>query len=451
MALSHSTEPVDTPAGTRRPDARAVRKAVAATAIGNAVEWFDYGVYGFQAATVGAVFFPSGNTAVSLLSSLAAFGLSFVIRPLGGLIFGPLADRIGRRRVLAAVIILMSASTFVVGLLPGYRSIGVAAPILLVLARLIQGISAGGEVGGATALLAEFAPPGRRAFVCSFNETTSFVAFLLGSGTVLLSTSLLSDASEGSWGWRIPFLIAAPLGTIGLYLRTKMEESPDYQSIQAAGEAAEAPLRESFATAWRPMITCGGLAAVKAVGHWMILTYLSSYLSETVRLSKLSAALATTIAIFVVAALIPVAGLLADRFGRRPMLLIPCCAVIVLAYPAFWLMSHGTLGYAIIGILLLGIPVATLDGAVSATMSEIFPTRLRSVGLSVPYNISVAAFGGGAPFIAAYLVFVTGNDLIPAIVLIVPAVLSLIAAAMLRETRGTRLATGVAALPATGE
>jgi MHS family proline/betaine transporter-like MFS transporter len=407
-------------------------KAVTATSIGNAVEWFDYGVYGFQAATIGAVFFPSGNPSVSLLSSLAAFGLSFVIRPIGGLIFGPLADVIGRRRVLAAMVILMSGSTVVVGLLPGYASIGVAAPALLVAARLVQGLSAGGEVGGAAAMLAEYAPSRRRSFVCSFNESTSFLAFLLGSGVVLIITSTVSADALTSWGWRIPFLAAAPLGAVGLYLRNRMKESPGFQAIRAAGQVAEAPLRESFRTAWRPMITSGGLAAIKAVGHWMILTYVASYLTGTVKLSHPSAALATTIAIFVIAALIPLAGLTADRIDRRIMLRLACCLLVITPYPAFWLLSRGTLASAVFGLLLLGVPVAILDGAITATMAGIFPTRLRSVGLSVPYNISVALFGGGAPFVAAYLVYVTGNHLVPAIVIIVPAVLALVSVATLK-------------------
>jgi MFS transporter, MHS family, proline/betaine transporter len=415
------------------PDGRAVVKAVTATSIGNAVEWFDYGVYGFQAATIGAIFFPSGNPSVSLLSSLAAFGLSFAIRPIGGLIFGPLADVIGRRRVLAAMVILMSASTVVVGLLPSYASIGVAAPVLLVLARLVQGLSAGGEVGGAAAMLAEYAPSRRRSFVCSFNETTSFVAFLLGSGVVLIISSTMSADALSSWGWRIPFLAAAPLGAVGLYLRNKMEESPDFEAIRATGQVAEAPLRESFRTAWRPMITSGGLAAIKAVGHWMILTYVASYLIGTAKLSHPSAALATTIAIFVVAGLIPLAGITSDRVGRRLMLRLACCLLVVTAYPAFWLLSRGTLASAVGGLLFLGVPVAILDGAITATMAGIFPTRLRSVGLSVPYNISVALFGGGAPFVAACLVYITGDHTIPAIVIIVPAVLALIAAMTLKE------------------
>ena len=225
-----------------------LRRAMLGASVGNCVEWFDFAVYGYLAATLGAVFFPSEDPTISLLSSFAVFGVAFFMRPLGGFFFGPLGDRIGRQRTLAAVIILMSASTFVIAFLPGYAAIGIWAPILLVAARLLQGFSVGGEFGGASAFLAEYSPDERRGYLVSWIEFSAVGGFFLGSASVLLLTATIGEDALGSWGWRIPFLLAGPLGLIGLYIRLRVEDTPEFRALERSGEVSGSPLRETIDT-----------------------------------------------------------------------------------------------------------------------------------------------------------------------------------------------------------
>jgi MHS family proline/betaine transporter-like MFS transporter len=229
-----------------RVDQTTMRRAIAACAIGNATEWFDYTTYGFLAIILGGVFFPSENPTVSLLSSFAVFGAAFVARPLGGFFFGPLGDKFGRQRILATTILLMAGATFAAGLLPGYAAVGIWAPILLVFLRLLQGFSAGGEYGGASTFMAEFAPDDRRGFWTSWLEFGSLAGYFMGAGLATLLTVTLSDGVMSSWGWRIPFLIAGPLGVIGLYLRLKLQDTPVFTALEEAGEVEESPLRDTL-------------------------------------------------------------------------------------------------------------------------------------------------------------------------------------------------------------
>src|SRR5215211_981031 len=223
-----------------------LRRAIVGASIGNTVEWFDFATYSFLAVTLAAVFFPSGNPTAALLSTFAIFAAAFFVRPLGGLFFGPLGDKIGRQRVLATVIILMSLATFAIGLLPGYATIGIWAPLMLVVCRLLQGFSAGGEFGGGATFLAEYSPDERRGYMVSWLEFSTLIGFILGSGSVLLMNSAFGEDAMIAWGWRIPFLIAGPLGIVGLYIRLKLEDTPEFRALENTGEVAESPLRETI-------------------------------------------------------------------------------------------------------------------------------------------------------------------------------------------------------------
>jgi MHS family proline/betaine transporter-like MFS transporter len=416
-----------------------LRRAMLGASVGNCVEWFDFAVYGYLAATLGAVFFPSEDPTISLLSSFAVFGVAFFMRPLGGFFFGPLGDRIGRQRTLAAVIILMSASTFVIAFLPGYAAIGIWAPILLVAARLLQGFSVGGEFGGASAFLAEYSPDERRGYLVSWIEFSAVGGFFLGSASVLLLTATIGEDALGSWGWRIPFLLAGPLGLIGLYIRLRVEDTPEFRALERSGEVSGSPFRETITQNWRPILQVIGLVIIQNAGFYIVLTYMPTYFSEQLGFSSTASSLSSVFTLLVAMALIPPLGALSDRVGRKPLLAASCVGFALLSYPLFLLMNQGNLVGAVLSHVALGALLAVFLSTTIAALAELFPTRVRYGGFSIGYNISVAIFGGAAPFFATYLISLTGNPLSPAFYLIAAAVASLITVATIVETARTPL------------
>ncbi|SPT64135.1 Proline porter II [Actinomadura madurae] len=417
----------------------ALRKAIFGGAIGNAVEWFDYTVYGYLAVVIGGVFFPSDNPTASLLASFAVFAIAFAVRPLGGFFFGSLGDRMGRQRTLATVVLLMSGATFAVGLLPGHSTIGILAPVLLVALRLLQGFSAGGEVPGGASLLAEYAPPGRRGFVTCLLQAGSGLGIGLSAVTVLILNSSLSESAMESWGWRVPFLLAGPIGVIGLYIRLRLEDTPDFLALKEAGETSKAPLTEAISGYWRRIIRVIGLTLVQVVSFYIVLVYAQTYFTGQLGFSSTTASVSVILTLVVQVALIPVMGVVSDRIGRRPVLAGASLGFAVLTYPMFVLMNTGALGAAMAGLLVLAVLLAVFQGAAMATLTELFPTRVRYAGFSVGYNVSTALFGGTTPYLAAYLISTTDDHFAPGYYLIVAAVVSLISALTLTETAKTPL------------
>jgi MFS transporter, MHS family, proline/betaine transporter len=426
-----------------RVDQTTMRRAIAACAIGNATEWFDYTTYGFLAIILGGVFFPSENPTVSLLSSFAVFGAAFVARPLGGFFFGPLGDKFGRQRILATTILLMAGATFAAGLLPGYAAVGIWAPILLVFLRLLQGFSAGGEYGGASTFMAEFAPDDRRGFWTSWLEFGSLTGYFMGAGLATLLTVTLSDGVMSSWGWRIPFLIAGPLGVIGLYLRLKLQDTPVFTALEEAGEVEESPLRDTLVYAWRPMLLLAGISMITNVGNYILLTYMVNYLQNNLNVGSTTALLVTFIAIVFMMAVIWRVGSLSDRFGRKTMLIAGSVGFIVFSLPAFWLISLGNWITTLLGMLMLALCLVLILGTIPSTLPALFPTEVRYTGFAISYNISVAAFGGTAPFVAGYLADVTGSNYAPAFYLMGIAVVALIPILLSPETARQPLRSGL--------
>lgn len=402
------------------------RRAVTAAMIGNATEWYDYAVYGYMAVVLGAVFFPQSEPSVSLMASFATFAVAFVIRPVGALVLGPLNDKIGRKRTLTITIFTMAGATFAIGLLPGYATIGVFAPIALVVARLVQGFAVGGEYSGASTFAVEYAPDRRRGFWASWLEGGAIGGFLLASGITTLLTYALSDADMQSWGWRIPFLVALPLGTIGLYLRFRLMDTPNFRAIQESAEKAGAPLRETFTSHWRGVVICGGIMIYSSIGTYMLLTYMPSFLSEDLRLPSATAQLLVFVGGGVLTVAIPFAGMLSDKVGRRPMLISAAVGYIVVAYPAFLLIGQSSWQSALAGILLLTVCHIPILGTTTATLPALFPARVRGTGVAIGYNVSFAIFGGTAPLVVTFLVGATGNLQVPALYLIGAAAVALV-------------------------
>ncbi|GGF55629.1 MFS transporter [Marmoricola endophyticus] len=417
-----------------------LRRAVYATSIGNTLEWFDFAVYGYMAVVLGDLFFPSDNPTASLLLSLAAFAASFLVRPLGGAFFGPLGDKLGRRGVLCVIVVSMSAATFCIGLLPTYATIGVAAPVLLVALRLIGGFTAGGEVTGATTMIAEYAPVARRGFVTSWIQMSATLGFFLGLAAPTVLSLFLTDDQVSSWGWRLPFLVAGPLGVIGLYIRLRLRETPDFESLREEGEVAKNPLTETLVRGWREVVLAGGLGILVHLGYFMSLVYMPTYLTNSLDFSASTAFLATTTVVLFDTAVIPFAGRLSDRVGRKPVMLAGAAGFIVLTLPIFLLVRQGGAA-TFVALAVLGALHGTYLGGVAAAFPEVFATRVRFGGFSIGHNVSAAIFGGGTPLLAAYLGDRLGTTLMPAYLITVGGLLCLVAVTRYQEMAGRPLPT----------
>ncbi|MFI0468161.1 MFS transporter [Saccharopolyspora sp. 5N102] len=411
-----------------------LRRAVGAAAIGNCTEWYDFGVYAYVAAYVGHQFFPGP---LETISAFGVFAISFLFRPLGSLFFGPLGDRIGRQKVLALTILLMSGSTFVIGLLPTYEAIGVFAPMLLLLCRLLQGFSTGGEYGGAATYIAEFAPDRRRGFWGSWLEFGTLVGFGFGALVPTILILNLDSASMESWGWRIPFLIAGPLGAVGLYLRSKLEDTPAFKQLEATHQVAKSPLKDLIKEWWRQLLILMGIVVLINIANYTILTYMETYLKNTLHVEdgqeyQVLVPLLLTV-LFMLVIITPV-GALSDRIGRKPLFLSAAICFIVLPIPAFMLISQGTVLTTILGLGLLAIGHVQLIGPLAATLPAMFPTKVRYAAFCIGYNISTAAFGGTAPLVNDAVVTSTGNTMFPAFYLMAAALVALVPILLMKET-----------------
>lgn len=411
-----------------------VKRAVAAAGMGNALEWFDFGIYSYMAGTLGHVFFPSHSNTASLLASFAVFAIAFVVRPLGGFFFGPLGDKIGRNKVLAVTIIMMSGGTFVVGLFPGYAAIGVWAPILLVVARLIQGFSTGGEYGGAATFICEFSPDKRRGFLGSWLEFGTLGGYSAGAVIVTGISILLTAEQFATWGWRIPFLLAGPLGLFGLYLRLRLKESPAFEQMKEEAEQTDTSLREILIVNMRLLLLCIGLVIILNIAYYTVLSYLPSYLTEVLHMDSSRSLVFLVLTMLVMMCVIGLVGKLSDRVGRKPVLVAACIGFILLSYPAFWLLSQGNMVATIVGLAILGALVVLLAGTMPATLPAIFPTHIRYGGFAISYNISTALFGGTAPLVITWLISVTGDNYVPAYYLMAAAAIAVAPILTIPET-----------------
>lgn len=426
-------------------DERAVRRAVKAASLGNAMEWFDFGIYAYLAGTIGRVFFPSGSDTVQLLSSFAAFAVAFLVRPLGGMVFGPMGDRVGRKKVLALTMILMAIGTAAIGMLPSYAAVGFWSPLLLILFRLLQGFSTGGEYGGASTFIAEYAPDRRRGYFGSFLELGTLAGYTGAASLVTGLTAWLGSDTMDAWGWRIPFLVAGPLGIVGIYLRLRLDDTPAYLKLEEGGvrvsaaansveTTARGDLARIFRQHWRMLILCIALVGAYNVTDYMLLSYMPTYLSDELHYSETHGLLILVATMVLLMLIINQVGRLNDRYGRKPLLMTGMLGFFVLSAPAFVLVRQGSLLAVSAGMLMLGLSLVCLLGTMSAALPAMFPTAVRYGSLSVGYNLSASLFGGTTPLVITALIGVTGSEMMPAYYAMAAALVGVIAVACMKET-----------------
>lgn len=403
------------------------RRLIASGIVGNVLEWFDFAVYGFFAPVFAKLFFPSDNATLSLIAAYGAFAAGFLMRPLGGAIFGHIGDRYGRRAALVTSIVLMALSSLCIALLPTYGQVGVIAGILMVLLRMFQGVAVGGEYTGSIVFLTENAPSNQRAFYASWAVSAATSGVLLGSLFGAGLSYVTTDAQMLSWGWRVPFFFGVFVAVAAFYLRRNMDEGEQTETV-------EFPLGHTFKHHWRQVLHVLALNAGFAVVFYIGFVYVAEWLVSEVHETHYQALTINSISLATMLVLVPVFARLSDRYGRKPFLIAGSAGIVVLAHPLVWVMSHPNVIFALVGQLGLAICVAVFVSAVPATLSEQFPTKVRVTAVSVGYNLSFAIFGGTAPMVATWLVGHTTEPLSFAWYISGMALISLGASLLLKET-----------------
>lgn len=408
------------------------RRIVVAATIGNTLEWYDFLVYGFLSVTIGKLFFPTENEFTSLLLSVATFGVGFVTRPIGAVVLGAYADRVGRKPALSLTILIMALGTGLIAAAPTYRAIGIAAPLLIVTARLLQGFSCGGELGGATAILVEHAPEGRRGLYASWQLASQAAGFLLGAVVTMMVSLSMKQPDLEAGGWRWPFVIGLLIAPIGLYVRSKLDEPELF--LQAVQRAPDVSITTALREQYRPLLIGIGIAVLYLSGAYVLLVYMPTYAVRQLHLPLAQALVAAAIAGCVLFVCSPVLAAVSDRYGRKPVTIVAALGFALLTYPAFTLMAMqpnvAKLALVQSGFALL---LAMYAGPAISIFAELFPTHMRSVAVALVYNLTVVVVGGFAPFIVTWLIAATGTPLAPAFYVIGAAGISLTALVALRD------------------
>lgn len=430
-------------------DKKRVRTAIGGTVVGNFMEWFDFGIYGYLAVTISAVFTADLPEPWNLLAALFGFAISFLVRPLGGLVLGPLGDRIGRQKVLFFTMAMMALSTALIGVLPTSAQIGLWAIAPLYLLKMIQGFSTGGEYAGATTYVAEFSPDKRRGFWSAWLDLGSYVGFAAGAGVVAITTaitqSIWGETAMTDFGWRIPFLVAIPLGIVAIWFRLKIPETPAYENAadEETGPNADADRNDPLARHgiggilrhhWREVLIAMAIVAATQTAGYALTSYMPTYLETEVGVSNLGAAIATIPILIIMSACLPLIGLLSDRIGRRPVYMIAVGSTLVLMVPAFAIMQIGQEWAVFIALAMVAIPVAFYAAVSASTLPALFPTASRFGAMAIAFNISVSLFGGTTPLFSQALIKLTGNTYMPAFYIMFFALLGGIALLSMKET-----------------
>ncbi|MEM1111141.1 MAG: MFS transporter [Pseudomonadota bacterium] len=408
------------------------KRVLATGLIGNVLEWYDFAVYGFFATIIAGHFFPADNPTTSLIAAFGAFAAGFLMRPIGAIVFGRIGDTFGRRRMLFLSVMLMAIPTFLIGILPTHEQIGIMAAVLIVLLRMLQGLSVGGEYTGSIVYLIEQAPREKRALYASFSMMGATIGIMLGSGVGALISSLLTAEQLQSWGWRVPFLLGISIGALGFVIRRGLPESP-------SGQTEPTPLKNLFFDYRRQMLQSIGLNTMGAVCFYLIFVYLVTWIVDEVHETQSTALQINTLSLLVLLIATPAMATLSDRFGRRPMLLAGSLAMAFGAYPLILLMHHEDFWLILAGESLFALILATFMGSIPSFMAELFPTSIRATATSVSYNIPYAIFGGTAPMVAVWLIAVTDNADVIAAYLVMVSLIAFAIALRVNDRTGQAL------------
>lgn len=408
-------------------------RVLLAGAAGNVLEWYDFAVYGYFAATIGARFFPAADPTASLIAAFGVFAAGFLMRPLGGILFGYVGDHFGRKVALVASIAAMAVPTFLIGLLPTYEQVGLWAPALLVAMRLLQGLSVGGEFSTSIVYALEHAPPRRRGLVGACIGCSSIGGMLLGSLIGAGLSAALSAEEMTDWGWRVPFLLGIVVGGVGLLLRRGLPvETASLPMPQESGN--DVPLVAAFRTSWPGMLQIIGLSALNGAGFYLLFVYSVTYLHESLAVPTREAFDINTVSMLLLMAAMPAGGALSDRVGRRPVLAAAAGAMVLLAWPVFRLLHHPDPTTVLLAQMGFAMLLGPFLGTAPSVFAELFPRAVRCSAFSAAYNLGIAVFGGFSPLVVTYLIGRTHEDMAPAFVVMAVAALSLAAALTLPET-----------------
>ncbi|GAA4629510.1 MFS transporter [Actinoallomurus vinaceus] len=414
-------------------DSRTARKITLAGCVGIFAELYDNGIFGFMAGTLGTVFFHDSKNAVQLV--FLGYAVSFFFRPLGAVICGHLGDRIGRQRMLVFVILLISAATAAIGVLPTYASIGIAAPALLILLRVLQGFSVGGEASGAMSFLAEHAPEGKRGLFTSYAQIASFLSLLTGTLFAAALTGGLGADRMESYGWRIPFLLAVPLGITGIYIRKRISDTPNFLRLREADGVSRNPLKEAFTSAEhrRAMLLALFIPLMNGSGYYVLFTFMPTFMSGDLHFTKVQGLLVTATSLVAISIAIPYMGRLSDWVGRKKVIAGAAIAMAIAGIPCYLLIGTGSVPLAILGACVMAVIFAGHTGVIHILLVELFPTRVRYSAYGLGYNISSALFGGTAPLLMTYLIDKTGSVYVPAFYAVLTALGTLIAVSRVKD------------------
>ncbi len=444
MTTNPGSYPTTTATDIRAVSDHDVKRATVAGAVGSFVEWYDYGIYGLLT-TYLALNIMGGAQAGALFLTNVGFLVSFIARPFGSVICGYFGDKIGRKALLATLLILIAAATTGIGLIPSYTVIGVLGPVLLLSLRVLQGFSAGGEVAGAMSFVAEYARNAHRNASMAWIAVGSFVALMFGSAFSATLILVLGDARMESWGWRVPFLFAAPLGYIGFYIRSKMEETPVFEALKSHQAVKRNPLAAALTSSrhLKAILLVVLLPAVNGPGYYLLFAYMPTYLKTSLgaerNFSMQQALLVNVVGLIAVVICIPIMARLSDRIGRKPVLVISAVAMAVLSYPMFSLITTGNMLPASVGAAVMAIAFSGHAAVVHTAITEMFPTSVRYSAYSIGFSISTIIFGGSAPLVMTALINATGNSMIPAYASVLTALITLGAISFLKETKGQPL------------
>ncbi|MCW2819128.1 MAG: ral substrate transporter [Marmoricola sp.] len=431
-----------------------VRRAISAAAVGNITEWYDFGVYAYFEPTIKKVFFSDLGDTAGTIATFGLFAVAFLVRPFGGMFFGPLADRVGRTKVLATTMVLMALGTFAIGCIPSKDAIGIAAPVLLLVARLVQGFSTGGEYGNAMTFIAEYAPDRRRGFLGSFLEFGTFTGYLMGAIVVTVAGAVLTEDQLLSWGWRIPFFVALPLGLVGVYLRTRLADTPAYAALEREADEREREHRSSdqatglarLAGLWPFVAVCMGLVLAWNVTNYMLTSYMPTYVTDTLPgkaggdgISATTSQVLQIVVMVVALVTIPLLGRLSDSVGRKPIAWTGAVGLVVLGLPMIWLVRTQTGVGTFAGLLVMGLLLICFSATMPSTLPTLFPTQVRGAGLSIAFNVSVSLFAGTTSVVVGALVGATGDLDWPAYYLIAAGLVGCVSLWFLAEPNGRKM------------